>query len=125
MAERPSPSRTPEDIQKRTYRFALRVIKLARAMPRDVAGSVLGRQVLRSGTRIGANCEEAKAAQSRADFVSKLSLSLKEARETLYWMRLVRDAELVRPTRVANLVAESDEIVSILTSIVRKTKSRA
>ena len=127
MAVRPTKAKQakrPEEIQARTYRFALRIVMLARALPRDIAGSVLGRQVLRSGTSIGASCEEAKAAQSRADFIHKMMVALKEARETLYWLRLIGDSELVRPSRLSNLVTEADEIVCILTSIVRKAKSK-
>lgn len=119
MAERPvklKQSKRPESIEARTYRFALRIIKLVRALPRDVARSVHGRQVLRGGTSTGASCEEAIAAQSRADFISRKTIALEEARETLYWLRLIRDSELVRPSRLSSLVTESDEIVCILAS---------
>lgn len=109
-------------IQERCYGFALRVLRLTAALPRSVAGSVIGRQVLRSGTSVGANCEEAKAAQSRADFVNKMNLALKEARETHYWLRLIGDAHMLPQRRLAELLNESDEIVRILTATVRKSK---
>lgn len=78
--------------------------------------------VLGSGTSVGANCEEAKAAQSRADFVNKMNLALKEARETHYWLRLIGDAHMLPQRRLAELLNESDEIVRILTATVRKSK---
>ncbi len=73
-----------EKIDERTYKFALRIIKLVNALPQSKVGDILGRQVLRSGTSIGANVEEAYAASSKRDFVNKFSISLKEGRETHY-----------------------------------------
>ena len=77
-------------------------------------------QLLRSGTGIGSNLEEAEAGQSKADFIAKCRISLKEARESLYWLRLLAATETVRPTRLAPLIQEAREIVAILTTIVRK-----
>jgi four helix bundle protein len=74
-----------EKIEDRTYRFALRVIKLVQAMPKEVAGSVLARQLLRAATSIGANVEEALAAESKRDFTHKMGIAHKEAREAHYW----------------------------------------
>jgi four helix bundle protein len=82
-------------------------------------GEVLGRQVLRSGTSIGANLEEATAGQSKADFVSKCTIALKEARETHYWLRLFKETKVVPAARLNRLVAESNELVAILTTIVK------
>ena len=78
--------------------------------------------MLRSGTSVGANIEEAQAGQSRADFLSKMSIASKEARETLYWLKLLEKAELISDDRLQALKQEADEIVRILTSIVKATK---
>ncbi|MHB8056660.1 MAG: four helix bundle protein [Desulfuromonadaceae bacterium] len=82
---------------------------------------VLSKQILRSGTSIGANIEEAQAGQSRADFVSKISIASKEARETNYWLRLLRDSKTLDEADVKSLLSESDAIIKILTSIVKST----
>ena len=79
--------------------------------------------MLRSGTSVGANIEEAQAGQSRADFLSKMSIASKEARETLYWLKLLEKTELVSIDRLQDLKKEADEIVRILTSIVKSTKN--
>ena len=78
--------------------------------------------MLRSGTSVGANIEEAQAGQSRADFLSKMSIAGKKARETLYWLKLLEKAELISDDRLQDLKQEADEIVRILTSIVKATK---
>ena len=80
---------------------------------------ILSKQVVRSGTSIGANVEEAIAAQSRKDFISKMSISSKEARETNYWLRLLRDSKLCGDLALSDLLKESEEIIKILTSIVK------
>jgi four helix bundle protein len=81
--------------------------------------------LLRSGTSVGANIEEAQAGQSRADFLSKMSIASKEARETLYWLKLLERTELVSDDRLQDLKQEADEIVRILTSIVKSTKQKS
>ncbi len=122
----------PEDIRARTDRFALRVIRLVRALPGDLAGAAIGRQRIQSGMSVGANCEEAEGAATRADFGNKMTIALKEARESSFWLRLVRDSALVKPEfwsriygtlHLAGLVDEADELVCVRTAIVRKTKS--
>ena len=83
-------------IQRKSYSFALAIIGLVRKFPRDKEGYVIGNQLLKSGTSIGANVEEAIGAFSRNDFIYKMSLALKESRETHYWLRLIRDSKLVQ-----------------------------
>ena len=108
-----------KDIRVRAFEFACRVVKLHRARARSATSRPLLFQLLRAGTSIGANLEEAEAGQSKADFVSKTRIALKEARETLYWLRLVSATDIVKPPLVAGLIQESNELVSILTTIVR------
>ena len=107
-------------IKKRTYEFALKIIDLYRILI-SVNEYVLSRQLLKAGTSIGANVEEALAGQSRADFLSKMSIASKESRETNYWLRLIIDSKILEEHHVKPLIAESSEIISILTSIVKTT----
>jgi four helix bundle protein len=111
-----------ERIDERTYKFALRIIKLASTLPRKPAGDVLGRQVLRSGTSVGANVEEAYAAVSPREFTQKMSVALKEARESHYWLRLIRDAGLIPVNKIDALIQESLEIKLILPKTVMTSK---
>ncbi len=83
----------------------------------------MARQILRSGTSIGANLEEATAGQSRADFISKCNIALKEARETHYWLRLFTETKVVSAERLNGLLTESNELVAILTTIVKNTRT--
>lgn len=114
----------PPDILDRTFRFAVRVTKLVRALPKSVDGYVLAKQVMRSGTGIGANVEEAQGAHSKKDFARRMNIARAEARETLYWLRLIKEAELISAARLEELVNEADELVRILTTIVKKSKEQ-
>ncbi len=112
------------DIHERTFEFACRVIKLHRALSRRFrTDRILLTQLLRSGTSVGSNLEEAKAAQSRADFIAKTRISLKEARESHYWLRLLEYSESVERSRIHPLVEEASEIVAVLTTIVKKAST--
>jgi len=113
----------PNIIKDKTYQFALEIIFLYKKM-RDQNEFILSKQVIRSGTSIGANVEEAIAAQSRKDFISKMSISSKEARETNYWLRLLRDSNLCEGIDYTELIKDSEEIIKILTSIVKTTQKR-
>lgn len=105
------------DIQDRTFAFAVRVINLVNRLPRTIAGMEIGRQVIRSATSVGANVEEADAAESKPDFIHKMSIAHKEARETRYWLRIVK-ASLLDDDETLALLQESDELVRILYAIV-------
>jgi four helix bundle protein len=112
-----------QDIQDRTFQFAVRVINLVRSMPNDIAGQVLGRQLARSGTSVGSNVEEAQAAESRRDFAHKLGIARKEARESRYWLRLIAASELLPAARMREISRESEAIVRILTAIVKRLQT--
>ena len=115
----------PRDIRERTFQFALEVVRLCRMLDeRPGVGRTLGRQLLRSGTSIGANVEEAQAGQSRADFVSKYAIALKEARETIYWLRLLHESGEHSNGQCETLQQEADEIARILAAIIVNTKKR-
>jgi four helix bundle protein len=109
------------DIQERTFEFAVRTIRLVNRLPPSIAGIEVGRQVVRSATSIGANVEEADAAESKRDFIHKMSIAHKEARETRYWLRIVQ-ASLTNDDDIGALVQESDELVRILYAIVSKAR---
>ena len=112
-----------KDIKKRAFSFACRIVKFYQFLAEQQgAGEVLARQVLRSGTSIGANLEEAAAGQSRADFISKCNIALKEARETHFWLRLFTETQVVPPEKLEGLLSESNELVAILTAIVKNAR---
>ena len=114
-----SMSTTPKDIRERTFEFAVRIIKLCHELDKKAGvGRNLSRQLLNAGTSVGANAEEAQAAQSKPDFISKNSIALKEARETHYWLRLLIASEIVPEPKLAELRDEAEELKRILASIV-------
>lgn len=110
-------------VKDKSYQFALRIIELYKILV-QANEYVMSRQLLKSGTSIGANIEESLAGQSRADFLSKMSIASKEARETHYWLRLLRDSQTVPNDKIAPLLAESESLINILSSIVKTTSSR-
>jgi len=114
----------PQEISERAFEFAVRVIKLCQVLDEKPGVSrTLANQLLRSGTSVGANLEESKGGQSRADFLSKVSISLKEARETHYWLRLLNAADILPERQLTPLLDEANQLVAILTTIVKKLKS--
>ena len=113
-----------QDLKERTFDFALRVVKLVNHLPKNTSGCVLGKQVLRAATSVGANCEEAHAGYSRDDFVFKLKVALREAREARYWLRLLKSSKLVEPSRLESIIDEAEQIKKILGAIVSKSRAK-
>jgi four helix bundle protein len=111
----------PFEIRERTFQFAVRVVKLVRRLPRTLDAVEIGRQLIKSGTSVGANVEEAHGAESQRDFIHKMSVARKEARESRYWLRLVH-AAILDDDQVGALIQESDELVRILSAIVATAK---
>lgn len=113
----------PYDICERTFQFALRIVRLCQWLERKPGTArTLSRQILRAGTSVAANIEEGQAGQSRADFVSKYSIARKEARETRYWLRLLAASGIAKESQLEELLAEAEELVKILASIIKKTE---
>jgi four helix bundle protein len=111
------------DLPERTFTFALRIVELCRVLDQQPGtGRTLSRQVLRSGTSIGANVEEGQAGQSKADFISKLSIAQKEARETHYWLRLLAASSIIDESCLTSLLDECNQLIAILTAITRNAK---
>ena len=114
------------DLPERTFEFARRIVTLCRSLDQAPGVSrTLANQLLRSGTSIGANVEEGQGSQSRADFISKYSIACKEARETHYWLRLLAACEIVQPSQLDDLISEVNQIVAILTSIIKKCRAHS
>jgi len=112
------------DLRERTTEFALRIVKLYISLPKTTQAQVLGKQVLRSGTSVGAQFRESQRAKSDADFINKLEGCLQEADETAYWLELLVRSEIVAVEKLASLRKETDELIAILVTIVTKVKKR-
>lgn len=110
------------DIRERSFRFGVEIVRLVRSLPRDTAGFAIGNQVLRSGTSIGANIEEAQNCGSRKEFIHTLTIALKESRETEYWLKIINEVKLTGQSSVSSLLLEVNELIRILTVIVKRTK---
>ena len=111
-----------EEVQERTRRFALRIVKLFRSLPKTDDARILGKQLLRSGTSIGANYRAACRARSRAEFVAKLGIVLEEADETAFWLELMRDSRIFPEEKLKDIVHEAKELVAIFVASVRTAK---
>ncbi len=110
-------------LREKSYGFALRVINLYKFAADEKKEYVLSKQILRSGTSIGANIEEAGHAQSKMDFVHKLSIAQKEAAETHYWLRLLRDSEYLTAKQAESLINDCEEIQKMLTASIKTVKA--
>jgi four helix bundle protein len=111
-------------LKDKSYLFALRIVKLSRYLVIELREYVLAKQVLRSGTSIGANVEEALQAESKPDFIHKLAIANKEAFETNYWLRLLMDCDLLTKSQAASLLADCDELQRILVASIKTSKRR-
>ncbi|MFH1546756.1 MAG: four helix bundle protein [Patescibacteria group bacterium] len=111
------------DIRKRTYKFALDVIRLTEEFPKTTASFIIQKQLIRSATSIGANLVEASYAASKKDFTNFYRYALKSAHETTYWLQLSKDLQLASSQKIEKLIAENIEIRKIIATIVIKTKS--
>src|SRR5437762_5721943 len=110
------------DLRVRTKAFALRILRLYTLLPKTTEAQVLGRQVLRSGTSVGAHYREATRARSTAEFVSKIEGGLQELEETAYWLELLADSGIVPETQLIDLPKEAEELMAILVSSVETAK---
>ena len=111
-----------EEMKARTRSFALRIIRLAESLPNTSTARVIRHQLIRCGTSVGANYRAACRAKSKPDFVSKMGIVEEEADESIYWMELLVDAEIVKRSRVAQLLDEANQILSIVISSIKTAK---
>jgi four helix bundle protein len=115
---------TQDEMKLRTKNFALRVIRLVETLPNTKAANIISNQLLRSGTSVGANYRAACRAKSTADFIHKLSIVEEEADESMYWIELLVEANLVKLSLVESLLKECDEILSIVVSSIKTSKEK-
>jgi four helix bundle protein len=116
------PSR-PEELRDRTKQFAIRIVKLFRALPKTEEARVLGKQVLRSGTSVAANYRAVCRSRSRADFISKLAVVTEEADETVFWLEMLVDTGIVRKAKLEKLLMEANELIRIFGSSLHTARS--
>ncbi len=113
------------DLSQRLLNYAVRIIKIVEALPRTIVGKRIGDQLLRAGTSVGANYEEAQGAESTNDFVHKLQIALKEVRESNYWLRVIAGAALLPKEKMTGIQDESDQLCRILSKAVATAKGTA
>ena len=110
------------ELERRTKEFSLNLIRFLQSLPKNYLGEALGRQLLKSGTSIGANYREANRAESKADFIHKLAIAEKEASETLYWLELLQEAGIGANQEAIRLMQEAKELLAIFTAAGRTSK---
>ncbi|HEX9423508.1 MAG TPA: four helix bundle protein [Pyrinomonadaceae bacterium] len=110
------------DLRKRTKMFALRIIKLYASLPKSTEAQILGKQVVRSGTSVGAHYREAKRARSTAEFISKVEVTLQELDETIYWLELLWESQTVTEARLSSLKDEAEQLMKILVTSAKTAK---
>lgn len=109
-------------VKEKSFRFAVRIVKLCKFLQEEKREYIMSKQLLRSGTSIGANTAESQQAQSRPDFISKLNIALKEAVETEYWIRLLYETEYLTKEQFTSIIGDCDELEKLLVSIVKATR---
>ncbi len=117
-----SSNKRDNPVLEKSYKFALRIIKLHAHLSKDLKQFEISSQILRSGTSIGANIEEAIGGASKKDFINKLSISYKEARETKYWLRLLGDSEIISKELSESLQSDCEELLKLLYSIINSAR---
>ncbi|HCX89474.1 MAG: four helix bundle protein [Deltaproteobacteria bacterium CG12_big_fil_rev_8_21_14_0_65_43_10] len=113
-----------QELKDRTKRFALKVIQSVETLPKHQAGNVIGRQLLRSATSVGANYRAACRARSRADFISKMGIVEEEADETIYWLELLVESGLINKEAIEDLIKEANELTAIFTAACKSAKAK-
>ena len=114
--------RKQRDLIDRTKKYALRIIKLYSALPKDTVSQTLGKQLLRSGTSVGANYREGHRGRSKAEFIAKLGDSLRELEESAYWLELLEEANIFPSERLAELMDETNQLTAIFVTIIKKAR---
>ena len=110
------------DLKERTKQFALKIIRMVASLPRTREADIIGRQLLKAGTSVGANYRESNRSRSRAEFRSKIGIVEQEADESLYWLELLKDSGIAEGELLEELILEADELVAIFTTIGKKSK---
>lgn len=113
-----------QNLKQRTKDFALRIIKVYSFLPKETVAQVIGKQVLRSGTSVGAHYREACRSRSNAEFISKIEGGLQELEETVYWLELLIESDLISQEKLNSLLRESEELIAIFVTCVKNVKQR-
>jgi four helix bundle protein len=116
---------TPPDLKDRTREYALRIVRLYTALPKRSESQIIGKQILRSGTAVGANYREGLRARSKSEYAAKLNIGLMELEETMYWLELVEGAGIVSSSRLALLKNETSELTAIFVALIKMARSKA
>ncbi|NEX14552.1 MAG: four helix bundle protein [Prosthecochloris sp.] len=111
-----------DELKERTKRFALRIMKLVDSLPRSTSANVIGRQIIRSGTSVGANYRAACRGRSKAEFISKLGVVVEEVDETCFWLELIIEGSLLPKEKVLSLLNEADELTAIFVSSIKTSR---
>ena len=112
------------DLKSRTKQFALRIIRLYSALPKRTVAQVIGKQLLRAGTLVGAHYREGIHSRSNAEFISKIEVGIQELEETRYWMELIVESKLMKQDKINDLIKEATELIAILTTCVKNVKKK-
>lgn len=113
-----------EELKKRTKQFAIRIVKLFRSLPRSEEAKIIGRQLLRSGTSVAANYRAVCRSRSKAEFIAKVGVVVEEADETVLWLELLVDTEIVRANRMTKLIVEANELLAIFAASQHTARSQ-
>jgi four helix bundle protein len=125
IGKKPGRRSAPPDLKDRTRDYALRIIRLYTALPKRSESQIIGKQVLRSGTAVGANYREGLRARSKSEYAAKLNIGLMELEETLYWLELLEQGGIVSTSRLALLKAETSELTAIFVALIKMARSKA
>ena len=115
--------KTGDDIAERLLDFAVRVIKLVNALPKTIVGRHIAGQLVRQGTSCGCNYEESRGAESRADFLHKLGIAIKEIKESRFWLKVIYHAKIMKPEQIEPLITECEELATIIAKSIITAKA--
>src|SRR5437868_13571277 len=115
---------TTQELKQRTFEFGIRVVSAVEALPKTETARIVGRQLLRAGTSVGANYRAAARARSHADFIAKLGIVEEECDEAMFWMQLLVAVKFVKPSRISGLLGEADELLPVVVSSINTARRR-
>ncbi|WP_269539335.1 four helix bundle protein [Cerasicoccus fimbriatus] len=115
--------KSERDLSERTFQYARRVVRLFSALPKSTVAQVLGKQLLRSGTSVGANYREAERGRSKAEFISTMGICLRELNESEYWLQLLNAENIFPADKLEPIIAETKQLTAIFTTIIKKSKA--
>jgi len=112
------------EIGERSFNFGVRIVKMVLSFPKNVAGDVLGKQIIKSGTSIGANISEAQSAISKKEFIYQMNIAKREAKETFFWLRVMASSGFIKEDKIKDLMDECNQLIAILITIVKNSQKK-